>query len=67
MSNQVLRVIILVGALFPFVVLGYKLFEKESLITAGLYAAMVIVLFGTVLVASRVGPASDSPREPRDQ
>jgi hypothetical protein len=56
MNNQVLRIAVLVAAVFPFVVLGYKIFEEESLLTGAVYTAVVLVLFGTALVASRIRP-----------
>lgn len=62
MNNQVLRVVVMIGAIFPFVVLGFKLFEEESLLTAGLYTAVVVILFATVLVAWRTAPTpADTP------
>lgn len=66
MNNQVLRVVVMVGAIFPFVVLGFKLYEEESLVTAGLYTAVVVILFATVFLAWRTTPTPADPPPPSD-
>ena len=62
MNSQVLRIIVLVATIFPFVVLGFKIFEEESLLTGAVYAAIVLILLGTLLAASRAQPARDGAR-----
>ena len=57
MIKQLLRIIILVMTILPFLTLGFKLYEQESLLTASVYAGIVLILFGTLLIATRVRPA----------
>jgi hypothetical protein len=66
MNNQVWRIVAIVGTLLPFVALGYKLFEEESLLTAGLYTGIVVILFATVFLAWRAKPASDDTLTAQD-
>jgi hypothetical protein len=61
MNNTLLRIVILVMTIFPFVMVGFKLFEEESLLTAGVYTAIVLVLFGTVIAATRGQPGPQLP------
>ncbi|MEN9938427.1 MAG: hypothetical protein RLZZ387_5006 [Chloroflexota bacterium] len=60
MSNLVMRIAVVVGVVLPFAALGYKLFIEESLLTAGLYTAVVLILFGTMYAGMRAKPAQDS-------
>jgi hypothetical protein len=52
--NKLWGVLALVAALFPFAVVGAKLTESESWITAVVFWAIVAVLFGVGLLASRI-------------
>jgi hypothetical protein len=65
MKNQAWRALVVVGTIFPFLMVGYKLFEEESLLTGGLYAAVVLILFATVFAAWRAKPTT-SELPPRD-
>lgn len=61
MNNQALRIGVIIGGILPFAMLGYKLYEQESIVTAGLYTAVVVILFATVIAGLRTAPASPPP------
>ena len=52
--NKLWGVLAVVAAIFPFAVVGAKLIESESWITALVFWAIVAVLFGVALLASRI-------------
>ena len=52
--NKLWGVLAVVAAIFPFAVVGVKLMESESWITAIVFWAMIVVLFGAALLASRI-------------
>jgi hypothetical protein len=66
MSQQLWRVLVVIGTIFPFATVGYKLFEEESLLTAGLYTVVVVILFATIFAAWRVKPQPLEPPAARD-
>lgn len=51
MKNRLLTVVAGIMLIFPFVMVAYELARKESLMTVGLFAAILVVLVGTVSLA----------------
>jgi spore maturation protein SpmA len=66
MSNQLWRALVIIGTIFPFAMVGYKLFEEESLLTAVSYTVVIVILFATVIAAWRVKPRSSDTPAARD-
>jgi hypothetical protein len=55
MYSRVGTVIALLVGAFPFVALGYKLFEGQTTVTSGVvYAVIVLVLVVSLFIASRL-------------
>lgn len=53
MSERIWGVLILIAAVFPFLMLGFKLLQAESILTAGIFIAIVIIFFVTLILAWR--------------
>ena len=51
MKNNILTVVAVLALIFPFSMVAYELATKESLTTVGLFAAIIAVLFVTVVLA----------------
>lgn len=51
MKNNILTVVAVLTLIFPFGMVAYELATKESLTTVGLFAAIIAVLFVTVVLA----------------
>jgi hypothetical protein len=63
MNTQIIRVLIAAATILPFAALGYKLFVEETLLTAGVYTLIIVILFGTVFAASRVRQVDLAPKQ----
>jgi hypothetical protein len=62
MYSQFWRVVIAIAVILPFAALGYKLFVDETIVTAGVYTLIVVILFSTVIAASRVREVDLDPK-----
>jgi hypothetical protein len=51
MKNTVLTVVALLAFVFPFVMVGAELVQKEQIATVGVFVVMALLLFGTVALA----------------
>ncbi|MDZ4719764.1 MAG: hypothetical protein SH847_15040 [Roseiflexaceae bacterium] len=51
MKNRLLTVVAVIMLIFPFVMVAYELALKESITTVGLFGAILLVLFGTIILA----------------
>ncbi|GAB4111349.1 MAG: hypothetical protein Fur005_21120 [Roseiflexaceae bacterium] len=60
MKNTILTVVAVLMLVFPFVTVGFELARKESLTTFGLFAAIALVLFGTIAAALAVSRPKQS-------
>ena len=54
MKNRLLTVVAGILLIFPFTMVAYELAMKESMVTVGLFATILAVLFGTILLAFAV-------------
>ncbi len=70
--NRLLTILAILAAAFPFLALGYKLFQVESALTAGVFVLVVATFVAVLLLGPRVGlpaeatedGASPAPRAP---
>jgi threonine/homoserine efflux transporter RhtA len=60
MKNRILTVVAVLLLAFPFVMVAYELAIKESITTLGLFVAIALVLFGTIIVAMMVSRPKSS-------
>jgi hypothetical protein len=60
MKNSLLTVVAVLALIFPFSMVAYELAMKESLTTVGLFAAIIAVLFITVILAMVVSRPKQS-------
>jgi hypothetical protein len=65
--NRVWGILAAVAAIFPFAAVGAKIAQTESIITVIVYAAIIVILFGSLLIAPRlkIEPAPEAARGPR--
>ncbi len=55
-NNKLWTTIALIAAVFPSLMVGYEILMRESITTVVVYAAMVIIFFGTLIAAWRARP-----------
>ena len=52
--NKTWGALAVVALIFPFAAVGAKIAQTESVVTVIVYAAIMVVLFGSLLIAPRV-------------